>query len=91
MTTVEIVYRYATPPNDTVALALAGIGDVYGIRGIRFDRAAHTLCVDYDASRLNAPTITRLVRQAGLDIVEIVPLIPPQPPAEEPAPAAAKA
>ena len=83
MTTMEIVYRYAVPPGDAVAVALAGICDVYGIRGIKFDRAAGTLCVGYDASRLKAPAVTKLVRQAGLEIAKIVPLIPP--PAPEPA------
>lgn len=91
MTTVEIQYRYTTPPNDAVALALAGICDVYGIRGIKYDHAARALTVDYDASRLNAASVTKLVRQAGLEIAEIVPLIPPAPPAEETAPATAPA
>ncbi len=91
MTTMEIVYRYATAPSESVALAVAGICDVYGIRGIKFDRAAQTLSVDYDASRLKEATVTRLVRQAGLEIAEIVPLIPPQPPVPEPETAAAPA
>lgn len=81
---MEILYRYGKAPTDAVALAVAGICDVYGIRGTRFDRAAQTLCVNYDASRLNAATVTKLVRQAGLEIAEIMPLIPPQPPAPEP-------
>lgn len=80
---MEIVYRYTTQPSDAVAVALAGICDVYGIRGIQFDRAARTLCVGYDASRLKAAAVTRLVRQAGLEIAEIVPRIPPQEPAPE--------
>jgi hypothetical protein len=91
MTTMEIVYRYAKAPNESVALALTGICDVYGIRGIKFDREAQTICVGYDASRLNAATVNRLVRQAGLEIAEIVPLIPPQPPAPEPETTAAPA
>lgn len=91
MTTVEIQYRYTTPPNDAVALGLSGICDVYGIRGIRFGHATRTLTVGYDASRLNAATVTRLVRQAGLEIAEIVPLIPPPTPPAEPAPAATPA
>jgi hypothetical protein len=91
MTTMEIVYRYTVPPSDAVAVALAGICDVYGIRGIKFDRAAATICVGYDASRLKAPTVTKLVRQAGLEIAEIVPLIPSPPPATEPTAAPAQA
>jgi hypothetical protein len=83
MTTMEIVYRYTTQPSDAIALALGGICDVYGIRGITFDHSARTLCVGYDASRLKAATVTKLVRQAGLEIAEIVPLIPPQEPGPE--------
>lgn len=70
MTTVEIVYRYATPPTEQVAVALAHARDVYGIRQLRFDRAAHTLRIEYDATRLNAADVSKLVREAGLDIIE---------------------
>jgi allophanate hydrolase subunit 1 len=76
MTTVEILYRYATPPTEQVALALARARDVYGIRHLSFVRAARTLRVEYDATRLNAAAITKLVREAGLEIVEELPLIP---------------
>jgi hypothetical protein len=85
MTTVEILYRYGTPPTDAVTFALGTIHEVYGIRRFRFDRTAHTLRVEYDATRLNAATVTGLVRQAGLDIAELLPMIPPAAPAPEPA------
>ncbi|HEY5083239.1 MAG TPA: hypothetical protein VII48_01860, partial [Rhizomicrobium sp.] len=68
--------------------ALASTRDVYGIRRLRFDKAAHTLCVEYDATRLNAATVTHLMRTAGLDLVEELPLIPPPAPVPEAAPAA---
>jgi hypothetical protein len=87
MTTVEILYRYATPPTESATLALAGIKDVYGIRRLSFDRAARTLRIEYDATRLNAATVTQLVRKAGLDLDAELPLILP-PPAPEPVPAA---
>jgi hypothetical protein len=87
MTTVDILYRYATPPTEVVAFALASTRDVYGIRAMSFDREARTLRVEYDATRLNAAAVTRLVCQAGLEIEEELSLIPPQP-APEPAPAA---
>ena len=74
MTTVEILYRYATPPTEQVALALARARDVYGIRQISFDRAAHTLLIEFDATRLNAAEVTRLVLEAGLEIAEELPL-----------------
>jgi hypothetical protein len=76
MTTVDILFRYGAFPSDAVIFALAGIREVYGIRRFRFDRAARTLRVEYDASRLNAATVTKLVRQAGLEIVEVLPLAP---------------
>jgi hypothetical protein len=87
MTTVEILYRYGTQPTDAVTFALGSIREVYGIRRFRFDRVAHTLRIEYDATRLSAAAITRLVRQAGLEIVEELPLVLPAPPAPEPAPA----
>jgi hypothetical protein len=86
MTAVEILFRYATPPSESVTLALAGTKDVYGIRKLSFDRGSRTLRVEYDATRLNAATVTQLVRKAGLDLDEELPLIAP-PPAPEPAPA----
>lgn len=77
MTTVEILYRYATPPTEQLAQALARVSDVYGIRRLSFDRSACTLRIEFDATRLNAAMVTKLVRAAGLDIVEESPLIPP--------------
>jgi hypothetical protein len=84
MTTVEILYSYATPPSEPLALALASTKDVYGIRRLTFDRAANTLRVEYDATRLNAADVTQLIRQAGLDVEEVMP-VPAPPPAVEPA------
>jgi hypothetical protein len=86
MTTVEILFRYATPPTDSVTFALASTRDVYGIHRLRFDRADRTLCVEYDATRLNAATVAKLVTQAGIVITELLPLVS-APPAVEPVPA----
>ncbi len=88
MTSVEIVFRYAAEPTETVALALARARDVYGMRSLSFDRAMHTLCVDFDATRLNAATVARLVREAGLEIEELPPAVESLPPAEAAVPAA---
>jgi hypothetical protein len=87
MTTVDILFRYAAAPTESQALALANARDVYGIRRISFDREAHTLRVEYDATRLNAAMVTQLVRRAGIQIAEELSLIPPPSPAPEPAPA----
>ena len=87
MTNVDVVFRYATPPTEAVSLALANTREVYGIRRLTFDRSANTVTVEYDATRLNASVVAQLVRRAGLQIVEEVPLALPPAPAE-PAPAA---
>lgn len=85
MTTVEILYRYAAEPMEAVLFALSAAREVYGIRKLTFDRAEQTVRVEYDATRLNAATVTALVRRAGVDIVEELPLIPPPEPVAEPA------
>jgi hypothetical protein len=68
MTTVEILLSYSTPPTESMSSALASTKDVYGIRRLSFDHAARTLRVEYDATRLNAASVTKLVRQTGLEI-----------------------
>lgn len=78
MTTVDILFRYSAQPAEATVFALANTREVYGIRRLSFDREAHTLLVEYDATRLNAATVARLVRECGLDIVEELSLIPPQ-------------
>ena len=87
MTTTDIVLRYVAPPTEAVAFALGNTREVYGIRRLCFDREAHTLRVEYDATRLNAAAVTQLMRQAGLQVIEEVQVALP-PPAPEPAPAA---
>jgi hypothetical protein len=87
MTTVDILFHYATPPTEAVTFALANTREVYGIRRLSFDRTERTLRVEYDATRLDAASVTKLVRLAGLEIDEELSLIPPQP-APEPAPTA---
>ena len=79
MTTVDLVLRYAAPPTEGVTFALANTRVVYGIRRLSFDRENHTLRVEYDATRLNAGTVIKLVRNAGLQVIEEVPLTPAAP------------
>jgi hypothetical protein len=86
MTTVDVHFRYATPPTEAVTFALGSMREVYGIRSLSFNRVENTLRVEFDATRLNEASVAKLVRQAGLDIEEQVSLIPPQA-APEPAPA----
>jgi hypothetical protein len=78
MTTVEIVFRYRGLPSEPEVFALANAREVYGIRRLSFDRAASTLLVEYDATRLNAATVTQLVRRSGLQLIEEEPLPIPE-------------
>ena len=88
MTQLDVLYRYATPPTEAASMALGRVREVYGIRRVEFNEADKTVRVEYDATRLTEPTVHQLLRRSGLDIVERVSLIPPQP-VPEPTPAAA--
>jgi hypothetical protein len=90
MTQLEVLYRYEQHPTEAAMVALGKTREVYGIRGIQMDQQKKTIQVEYDATRLNKAIVAELVRRAGLDIVEELSLIPPQP-VETAAPAAAQA
>jgi hypothetical protein len=91
MTTVEVLFRYEQHPAEAAMLALNNMSEVYGIRNIQLKEAVQTVRVEYDATRLNKAIVTQLLRRAGINIAEELPLIPPQPPAETaPTPAPTK-
>ena len=83
MTQLDVLYRYAVPPSEAATLAIARIREVYGVRQVGFDETEKSVRVEYDATRLNEATIHQLLRRAGLDIVERLPMY------TEPEPAAA--
>jgi hypothetical protein len=76
MTQLDVLYRYGTAPTERGMLALSKVRDVYGVRRMAVDEAARTVRVEYDASRLTGPVIHQLLRRAGLDIVETLPMYP---------------
>jgi hypothetical protein len=92
MTQLEVLYRYEQHPTEAAMFALGNTREVYGIRRIHLDQEWKTIRVEYDATRLNKQVVLQLLRRSGIDIVEEMPLIPPQPPAEAAteAPAATK-
>jgi hypothetical protein len=90
MTQLEVLYRYEQHPTEAVMFALGKMREVYGVRRMQMNAEGKTIQVEYDATRLTKAIVSELVRRAGLDIVEEMPLIPPQPAVEEAAPAAAK-
>ena len=77
MTTVDVLYHFATPPSEHSVLAIARIREVYGIRRVTLDERAKTIGLEYDATRLTEPGVRQLVRRAGIMLVD-----PPS--AEEP-------
>jgi len=83
MTQLDVLYRYGTPPNESATLAMAKVREVYGVRRMELDEANKTVRVEYDATRLTEPVIHELLRRAGLDVVEKMPMFaPPAPPPE---------
>jgi TolB-like protein len=88
MTQLDVMYRYGAAPSEAAMMALGRVREVYGVRRLTFDEAAKTVRLEYDATRLTEPIIHGLLRRSGLDVVERVSLIPPQP---EPVPAPAAA
>lgn len=70
MTTMEISYRYANTPTETVMRAIDNVREVYGIRKLRFNEKDQIVRIEYDASRFKEPVVVTLLRGAGLDVRE---------------------
>lgn len=89
MTQLDVLYRYEGHPTESAMSALGNLREVYGIRRIQLSEEWKTVRVEYDATRLSRPVVFGLLRGAGLQVVEELPLIPPQDPpvVETPAPA----
>jgi hypothetical protein len=88
---MDVKFRYEMHPTEAAMMALGKLKEVYGIRRVLIDEEWKTITVEYDATRLTVPIVEQLLRRGGIDIVEKLPLIPPQPAVEAtPAPAAAK-
>ena len=84
MTQLDVLYRYGVPPTEAATMAIARLREVYGVRKLELREAEKSIRIEYDASRLTEPVIHQLLRRAGVDILEEVPLTTP--PTPEPAP-----
>lgn len=82
MTQLDVMYRYDRSPTEATGMALAKVREVYGIRSLALNEAAHTVRIEFDASRLTEAVIHGLLRRTGLELVERVSTIPDQPAAE---------
>ena len=68
MTYLEAAFRYQTTPGEAELRAIDTVREVYGIQRIQFDEKERTVRVTYDASRLKADAVAKLLRQAGIDV-----------------------
>ena len=75
-------------PSETAMMALAQVRKVYGIRNLAVNESSKTVRVEYDATRLTEPIVHQLLRRSGLDVLDRVSLLPPQPEPVVAAPAA---
>jgi hypothetical protein len=70
MTYLEAAYRYQNTPRENELRAIDTIREVYGIQRIRFHEKERTVRVLFDASRMKADGVAKLLRQAGIDVRE---------------------
>jgi len=70
MTYLEVMFRYGATPGETELRAIDGMREVYGVRRVQFNQTERTVRVEFDASRLKADGVARLLRQAGVDVRE---------------------
>jgi hypothetical protein len=74
MTYLDVVFRYGAAPGEAALRAIDGMREVYGVRGVKFNEAERTVRVGYDASRMKADAVAKLLRQAGIDVRDPVAL-----------------
>jgi hypothetical protein len=68
MTYLDVLFRYGATPSETELRAIDGMREVYGVRRVQFNERERTVRVEFDASRLKADAIAKLLRQAGVDV-----------------------
>jgi TolB-like protein len=79
MTQLDVMYQYGSAPTEAAMMALAQVRKVYGIRNLAVNESSKTVRVEYDATRLTEPIVHQLLRRSGLDVLDRVSLLPPQP------------
>jgi len=68
MTYLEAAFHYKTAPGEPQLRAIDTVREVYGIQRIIFNEKDRTVRVTFDASRLKADAVAKLLRQAGIDV-----------------------
>jgi hypothetical protein len=72
MTYLDVVFQYGAAPGESALRAIDGMREVYGVRSVQFNEKERTVRVEFDASRLKAEGVAKLLRQAGIDVREPV-------------------
>lgn len=75
MTYLDVAFRYGMSPGENELRAIDSMREVYGIRRVEFNEKNRTVRVEFDASRLKAAVVARLLRQAGVDVGEQLALV----------------
>jgi hypothetical protein len=70
MTYLDVVYHYGAAPGETELRAIDGMREVYGIRGVQFNETDRSVKVGFDASRMKPQAVAKLLRQAGIDVLD---------------------
>ena len=70
MTYLDIAFRYGAAPGENELRAIDTVREVDGVRRVTFDDKERTVRVEFDASRLKADAVAKLLRQAGVDVRE---------------------
>jgi hypothetical protein len=70
MTYLEAAFRYQSTPGEKELREIDSVREVYGIQRIQFNEKDRTVRVLYDASRMKADAVAKLLRQAGIDVQE---------------------
>jgi hypothetical protein len=70
MTYLEAAFRYLSQPGEAELRAIDRVREVYGIQRVQFNEKERTVRVLFDASRMKAEGVTKLLRQAGIDVQE---------------------
>jgi hypothetical protein len=70
MTYLEVAYRYQNTPGENELRAIDTVREVYGIQRIQFNEKERTVRVLFDASRMKAETVAKLLRDARIDLGE---------------------
>jgi hypothetical protein len=74
MTYLEVVFNCGALPGENELRAIDTMREVYGVRRVQFNAKERTVRVEFDASRLKQDAVAKLLRQAGIDVREVVAL-----------------